>query len=133
MVFSQEVEKFRGEVAMAYRCIAGPHDVNDTSMEQLRSSFWAAVISLAVVILLACVVLWWAGKINPGLSADAGKWCAIAGAYFAGLGTWLGLLYGAANASWKGKANHEIASAGFFKLFFLVGVFLSTIGAAWWG
>ena len=132
MYFSQEVKKFRGEVAMAYQCIAGPHNANDKSMEQLRSSFWAAAISLALVILLACVVLWWRGKIGPGFSADAGKWCAIAGAYFAGLGTWLGLLYGA-NASWSGKANHETASAGFFKLFFLIGFFLSTIGAAWWG
>jgi hypothetical protein len=132
MGFSHEVKVFRDEIGWACRCIAGPHDKSDESMESLRSSFWIAAMSLAFVVALACLVLWWRGKIGSELSVDSGKWCAVAGVYFAGWGTWLGLLFGGGHATWGGKAPHELASAGFFKLFFLTGVLFATIGSAWW-
>ncbi len=123
----------REEIAAACRCVTMPLTDPLQPLSKLRTAFWVSGLSLAAVVLVACLLLWARNKIGFDLALDIGKCCSVLGAYFAGWGTWLGLLIGTKDDTWKGDDDHEKARSGFFKLFFLIGVFFSTIGAAWWG
>lgn len=127
-----EVLKLKEEIATAWSVAIDAKTASDSQLASLRASFWASGLFLLLVTGIAVVVLLASGKVRPELPLDLGKCFSLAGAFFAGWGAWMGLLTGGVGNSWKGLTPYEVARSGFFKLFFLVGVFLAALGSLWW-
>ena len=93
---------------------------------QLSKGLWGSFWFIAAVSLIACVIAYINGTIDPKLAIDPSKGISFAGTFLASWGTLMEL--GGGFQTWKRKALHELIHPVIFKILFIPGVCLLLLG-----
>lgn len=96
---------------------------------ELRAALRRSFMQLLLVVLLAAAVVWAAGGISISMPVSWPKLLSLVGGFLAAWATLFAL--GRMWRSRGGEALHEILQPQLFKVLFIAGTFMATVGQLW--